>query len=177
MRLFSAFAVSDEARAALSAHHGGLPEARWVDPADYHVTLAFYGDIESHIADELAQALAAIDVPPLELRFASLSIFGADRPHAIVALVEKSPALLALEAAHRSIAKRLEIDDRLRKYTPHVTLARLRRTSAGEVAGWMSAQPALPSLAWRVERFALYSSRTSRGGGPYVPEVEFALSG
>ena len=92
-----------------------------------------------------------------------------------MALAQRTPALLALEAAHRAIMQRLGVGDRARKYTPHVTLARLARTNAGDVAGWLSQQPAFRPLAWRAGRFALYSSRTSRGGGPYVAEVAFDL--
>lgn len=175
MRLFSAIATPDEIAHELELFRGGLPEARWVDPADFHVTLGFFGEIDRHVADELAQALSEIDMPPVDLQLTGLGVFGAERPHAIVALAERTPALLSLEAAHRAIMQRLGIGDQVRKYTPHVTLGRMRRVTAGEVAAWMSQQPAFRPLGWRADRFAVYSSRTSRGGGPYVAEVTFRL--
>lgn len=175
MRLFSALPVPDDVSDSLALFRGGLRDAKWVEPADFHVTLAFFGEVERPVAEELAQTLSEIVARPFDIRATGLGIFGADKPHAIVALLEKSPELLALEAAHRAAVARLGIGDQARKYTPHVTLARLRRTPAGDVAGWMSQQPAFTTLAWRAERFALYSSRTSRGGGPYVAEVEFPL--
>lgn len=175
MRLFSALGVPEAVARELSLFRGGLPDTTWVEPADFHVTLAFFGEIDGRSAEELAAALDEIDASSFEVALEGLSVFGADRPHAIVALARKTPALLALEAAHRGVMQRLGIGDQARKYTPHVTLGRLRRVTAGEVAGWISQQPAFPSLAWRAERFALYSSRTSRGGGPYVEEVPFGL--
>lgn len=175
MRLFSAIGVPADIARDLSLFRGGLPDARWVEPADFHVTLAFFGEVDGRSAEELAAALDEIEAAPLDITLDGLSIFGADRPHAIVALARKSPALLALEAAHRSIMQRLGIGDQARKYTPHVTLARLRRVPAGDVADWMSQQPPFSPLTWRADRFALYSSRTSRGGGPYVEEVPFDL--
>lgn len=175
MRLFSAIATPDEVARELVLFRGGLPDARWVDPVDFHVTLGFFGEINRHAADELAQALSEIDMPPIDLQLTGLNIFGADRPHAIVALAERSPALLSLQTAHRAVMQRLGIGDQVRKYTPHVTLGRLRRTTAGEVAAWISQQPAFRPLKWHADRFALYSSRTSRGGGPYVAEVTFHL--
>ena len=177
MRLFSAIGVPEEIGAELALFRGGLPDARWVEPADLHVTLAFLGEVDGPTAEDLAAALSDIRVAPFDVHLTGLGIFGADRPHAIVALAQRSAPLLALEAAHRAIMQRLGVGDHVRKYTPHVTLARLRRTSAGEVAGWMSQQPAFHPLAWSAQRFAVYSSRTSRGGGPYVAEVEFALTG
>ncbi len=43
---------------ALTAFRGGLPGARWVEPADYHVTLRFIGDVEGGLAGEITEALA-----------------------------------------------------------------------------------------------------------------------
>lgn len=175
MRLFSAIGVPEAVARELSLFRGGLPDTKWVESADFHVTLAFFGEVDGPSAEELAAALDEIDAEPFEIALESLGVFGADRPHAIVALARKTPALLALEAAHRGIMQRLGIGDQARRYTPHVTLGRLRRVPAGEVAGWISQQPVFPALSWRADRFALYSSRTSRGGGPYVEEVPFDL--
>ena len=176
MRLFSALGVPGDVAHRLSVYRGGLPDAKWVEPDDYHVTLAFFGEIDGAQADDLAQALGEIDAAKIDVRLTSLNVFGADRPHAIIALAEKTPALLALEAAHRSICGRLGIRLESRRYTPHVTLSRLRRTSAGEVAAWLGQQPVFTPCAWNAERFAIYSARTSRGGGPYVAECEFSLA-
>ncbi len=175
MRLFSAVGVPDDIAQRLSMFRGGLTEAKWVEPADFHVTLAFFGEIDGVQADDLAEALGELDAAPVDVRLTSLGVFGADHPHSIVALAEKTPKLLSLEAAHRSICARLGVRLEARRYTPHVTLGRLRRTSAGEVAVWLSQQPVLPTCAWTAKNFAIYSSRTSRGGGPYVAECEFSL--
>ena len=176
MRLFSAIGVPDDVAQHLSVFRGGLHDAKWVDPADFHVTLAFFGDIDATQADDLAEALGELGAPTFDVRLTGLGVFGSDKPHAIVALAEKTPLLLSLEAAHRSICHRLGIRLESRRYTPHVTLGRLRRTLAGEVAGWLGEQPAFPDCAWMATRFAIYSSRTSRGGGPYVAEFEFPLA-
>ena len=177
MRLFSALSVPDDVAQALVRFRGGLPPARWIDPPDYHVTLAFFGEIDRPVAEDLAQALSEIVAAPLELHVRDLAVFGADKPRAIVALIEKTPALAALETAHRAAMRRSGVTDQARKYTPHVTLARLRRTPAGEIADWMSRQPVSPALSWQADSFAIYSSRTSRGGGPYLADVTFTLSG
>ena len=46
-RLFTGIEVPAEIRLALSAHRGGLPGARWVDPDQYHMTLRFIGDVDA----------------------------------------------------------------------------------------------------------------------------------
>lgn len=175
MRVFSAIGVPDDVALRLSMFRGGLSDAKWVEPSDFHVTLAFFGELDGNQANDLAEALGELELPPIRVRLSSLGVFGAERPHAIVALADKAPELLSLEAAHRSVCGRLGIRLETRRYTPHVTLGRLRRTSAGEVAAWMGPQPVFDTCAWTAKCFSIYSSRTSRGGGPYVAEWEFPL--
>jgi 2'-5' RNA ligase len=58
---------------------------------------------------------------------------------------------------------------------PHVTLARLRNSSAEEVARYLSARGNFATLPFKVGRFVLMSSRDSVGGGPYVIEEAWPL--
>ena len=72
--------------------------------------------------------------------------------------------------------RRLGAPPEPRKYTPHVTLARLRDTSSFEVADYLSARAAFRSPPFSVSRFVLFSSRASVGGGPYVIEAAYPLA-
>jgi 2'-5' RNA ligase len=63
-----------------------------------------------------------------------------------------------------------------RKYTPHVTLARLRDSSSRDVAEYLAARGYFRTAAFQVSRFVLFSSRASTGGGPYVVEAEYPLN-
>jgi 2'-5' RNA ligase len=65
------------------------------------------------------------------------------------------------------------LDPEGRKYTPHVTLARLRDSSSQAVAEYLSARGYFRTAAFHVSRFVLYSSRASVGGGPYVVEASY----
>ncbi|TJW81833.1 MAG: hypothetical protein E5V92_23610 [Mesorhizobium sp.] len=56
-RLFTALEIPRDAALSLSLLRGGLPGARWIDVENYHLTLRFIGDIEGHVADEIANAL------------------------------------------------------------------------------------------------------------------------
>ncbi|RWF16285.1 MAG: RNA 2',3'-cyclic phosphodiesterase, partial [Mesorhizobium sp.] len=62
-------------------------------------------------------------------------------------------------------------------FTPHVTLARLRNSSPLDVAQYLSARGNFSALAFRVGRFVLMSSRDSVGGGPYIVEEAWPLTG
>jgi RNA 2',3'-cyclic 3'-phosphodiesterase len=64
-----------------------------------------------------------------------------------------------------------------RKYTPHVTLARLNKdVSAQSVAFYLSSRPLIRPITFRPTRFALFSSKDSVGGGPYIVEATYPLA-
>ena len=62
-----------------------------------------------------------------------------------------------------------------RKFTPHVTLARLRESTSRDVADYLAIRGAFKTPSFPVTRFVLFSSRASTGGGPYVVEAAYPL--
>ena len=62
-RLFTAIEIPSDAALSLSLLRGGLPGARWIDTENYHITLRFFGDVEGHVADEIANAFDRIRRP------------------------------------------------------------------------------------------------------------------
>jgi len=175
-RLFTGLEIPQSARTALSFLRGGLLGARWVEPEDYHVTLRFIGDIDARTADEIAAALARVQRPPLELTLSGLGAFGGNKPHAVWARVEPSPALTELQSEHERIMQRLGLDAEPRRYTPHVTLARLRNVAPADVAHWLGLYGGFRAGPFAMPRFVLYSSRASTGGGPYLVEEAYPLA-
>jgi len=71
--------------------------------------------------------------------------------------------------------RRIGIAPEPRKFTPHVTLARLRAASSVAVADYLSMRGYFFSRRFEAQRFVLFSSRTSTGGGPYVVEAAYPL--
>ena len=58
---------------------------------------------------------------------------------------------------------------------PHVTLARLRAVAPAAVADYLGARADLTAPAFEANRFVLFSSRDSVGGGPYLVEAAYPL--
>ena len=154
----------------------GLPGARWIDPENYHLTLRFIGDVDDEIAQEIAWLLGKGQRKDCELRLDGLQSFGGRKPRAIVAAVAPSQSLMDLQAEHERLMQRVGLDPEGRKYTPHVTLARLHDTSSFDVAEYLSARAAFRSEPFTVLRFVLFSARASVGGGPYVVEAAYPLA-
>ena len=174
-RLFTGVEIPPEVAQALSTLRGGLPGARWIDPENYHVTLRFIGDVDDDIAHEVESLLGRVRRAPFELRIEGLTSFGSKKPRAVVASVEPSSALMEAQAEQERMMQRIGLEPEGRKYTPHVTLARLRDASTRDVAEYLSARGHFRSPVFPVSRFVLFSSRASVGGGPYVVEASYPL--
>ena len=175
-RLFTGLEIPKALGESLSLLRGGLPGARWVDPENYHVTLRFIGDVDDDIAQEIAWLLGKVRRKDFELELDGLQSFGGRKPRALIATVAPSQSVMELQAEHERLMRRVGLDPEGRKYTPHVTLARLRETSSFEVADYLSVRAAFRSPPFSVSRFVLFSSRASVGGGPYVAEAVYPLA-
>ncbi len=175
-RLFTGLEIPDAVGQSLSLLRGGLPGARWIDPENYHITLRFIGDVDDAIAREIAYTFGRVRRGPFELRLDGLSSFGGKRPRAVVANVQSSQSLMDLQAEHERLMQRVGLEPEGRKYTPHVTLARLRDSSSRQVADYLSMRAAYRSQPFPASRFVLFSSRDSVGGGPYVVEAAYPLA-
>lgn len=174
-RLFTGIEVPPKVAGMLSGLRGGLAGARWIDPENYHVTLRFIGDIDNRTANAVADILADVARESFTLRFDSVGAFGGNRPHALYASLQPSPELHALQAEHERLMQRVGLPPEGRKYTPHVTLARLRGVSAAAVANYIETRGGFTSEPFDVDRFVLFSARAGQGGGPYVVEESYPL--
>jgi len=175
-RLFTGLEIPREVGTSLSLLRGGLPGARWIDPENYHITLRFIGDIDGVLAREIALLLDGMRRRSFEVRFGGLQAFGGRKPRAIVAAVEPVPPLLELQAEHERLMQRLGLEPDGRKFTPHITLARLRDSSSHDVAEYLSTRAPIGMPPLPISRFVLFSARSSVGGGPYVVEADYPLA-
>jgi RNA 2',3'-cyclic 3'-phosphodiesterase len=174
-RLFTAIEIPQDVALHLSTLRGGLPGARWIDPENYHITLRFIGDVDRHTADDIAEGLSRLETSPLRVRLVGMDAFGGNKPHSVHASVEKTQGLCDLQLSHERVARRAGLKADSRKFAPHVTIARLRAAKSSDVAVYLSLRGNFSLPPFQVNRFVLYSSRTSVGGGPYVVEESFAM--
>jgi 2'-5' RNA ligase len=175
-RLFTALEIPHAAALSLSLLRGGLPGARWIDTENYHITLRFIGDVEGHIADEIAYGLERIERASFMLTLTGVGQFGGKKPNSVWAGVEPKPELLQLQADIERICQRLRLPADPRKFVPHVSLARLKNSDPVDVAQYLASRGNFAAMPFKVGRFVLLSSRDSVGGGPYVTEETYALS-
>lgn len=176
-RLFTGLEIPRDVGFALSLKRGGLHGAHWIDPENYHITLRYIGDVDAWIAHEICGALERFTyslLPPIRLN--KMDVFGGNKPRALFAGVESNPELNRLQAAQERALQQIGLAPDSRKFAPHVTLARLRGTSAPDMAQFMAEAMWFEPLLFQAGRFVLFSSKGSVGGGPYVVEQSYALA-
>lgn len=176
-RLFTALEIPHDIAGELELMRGGVEGARWIEPASMHLTLRFIGDVERPMAQELRYALSAIRGFEFELAVKGMGAFGGSKPRAIWAGTQTSDALMALQADHEAVCRRIGLEPEARQYTPHVTIARLKRgwEASDAVQQFIAAHALYQSRVFDVSRFVLMSARPSRGGGPYVVDEAYPL--
>ncbi len=174
-RLFTGLELPPDIAFELGMLKGGIPGARWVDAAAFHITLRFAGDISEATADELDRALAGIQIEPFELQLRGVGYFGGNRPRTLFAKVNADEHLSRMQTAHERVCQNIGLVSESRRFTPHVTVARFKKASIDAVNHFVARHNLYESRTFTVTRFVLYSSRPSRGGGPYALEQTYDL--
>lgn len=174
-RLFTGVEIPADVAFELDLMKGGVIGARWLDRESFHITLRFIGDIDDVLAREIAGELDGVAARPFSLQLKGIDAFGGNKPHTIFAGIADSSELRRLQTMHERICQSLGLPAAPRKFSPHVTLARLSGTPLDNLHGFIASHSLYRSRAFDVSRFVLFSSRPLRGGGPYAVESSYAL--
>jgi len=168
IRLFVGIPVPPDVRQRLHVLAAGLQGAHWVSPENMHLTLRFIGNVEEYRGDDINDALDAIHEPSFEVTLSGIKTFGRGHMvHTIWADMVREPALLHLQGKIERALIGAGLDAERRKYTPHVTLARVRKSPKGKVAAWLADYGGLNLPPFSVDSFALYRSHQGHGGANY----------
>jgi 2'-5' RNA ligase len=174
-RLFTGVEIPTDVSFDLEIMKGGIIGARWIDRESFHITLRFIGDIEGGLAREIAYELDGVEARPFSLRLKGIDVMGGNKPHTLFAGIEESAELRRLQSIHERIAQVLGLPAEQRKFMPHVSLARLREPDLAGLHRFVASHNLYRSRMFEVDRFVLFSSRPSRGGGPYAVEESYDL--
>jgi 2'-5' RNA ligase len=176
IRLFTAIAIPRDLAEDLVPRQYAIEGASWRPVEAFHITLKFFGDVAEPVAADLDEELARITAPAFDLRLEGAGHFGEGADiHAVWAGVAAEPALNRLQKANEAAARHAGLKPETRLYTPHLTLAYLKRSPVAEVAAWIQGHNLLRSPPFRVDRFGLYSSWRTSEGSAYRLEAEYPL--
>jgi 2'-5' RNA ligase len=176
MRLFVALSIPDRVAQSLLLMQGGVPGAHWQTREQMHLTLRFIGEVDGRDANDIHDVLSAISAPHFSLALKGVGEFGGKKPHTLWAGVSDAPPVNHLSRKIETALQRIGLEVETRKFTPHVTLARLRASPQDRVAGWLAEHALYTSAQFEVGEFALYSSTLTPNGSVYVPESVYPLN-
>ena len=156
---------------------GGVPGARWQSREQLHITLRFVGEVDGRDARAIDDALAGIETPAFTLQLHGVGQFGNKQPHTLWAAARKNEMLEHLARKVDTAIRRVGQPQDAHKFTPHVTLARLRNPELDKVREWLTAHALFTSTEFTVDAFCLYSSKLTSDGSVYAIEQEYPLRG
>jgi 2''-5'' RNA ligase len=176
MRLFTALALPDEVAQPLLLMQAGVPGARWQKREQLHLTLRFIGEVDGAEANAIDDALAAITAPSFTLELKGVGSFGGKNPRDLWAGAAPNEALVHLNRKIESALQRIGLEPEARKFTPHVTLARLKNAPRGAVMDYLTDHALYASMPFAVTAFCLYSSKLTSDGSIYRVERAYPLA-
>lgn len=186
MRLFVALEIPEAVRREVARRVAGLrerlPRAKWVDTANLHLTLLFFGQVDDEKVPALAEALreAFARHPPLDLRLADAGTFPPRRPARVAWVGMETPGdLMGLQAdATAAAVDAIGFEPEDRPFSPHVTLARCDPNWPRDASDkFAAAFPGTIGQPWTAERGVLMESRLSPRGAQYKVAAELPLGG
>ncbi|HYO41724.1 MAG TPA: RNA 2',3'-cyclic phosphodiesterase [Candidatus Limnocylindrales bacterium] len=161
---------------------GDVP--RWVHVANLHLTVRFLGETPPDLTPDAAMAVrdALAGARAFDVVLAGAGAFPeARKPRALWLGIEQGAAELgALADALDPALEPLGWPRDDRPYRPHLTVARLDRSSiasSGVIADTLRAAAADWRTAFRADRVVLYRSHLGSGPPRYEPLVDVALLG
>lgn len=162
-------------REALLALGADIPGARWQDDEKLHLTLRFIGEVDRHVAADVAAALGSVAHPAFALRLDGIGCFDRrGRIDNIWAGVAPHDPVRSLFAAVTAALARAGIRPEERAFVPHITLARLSR---GPLSSDMLPIDRMwpPPTRARFDHFLLYESELGATGPSYSAVARYRL--
>jgi 2'-5' RNA ligase len=177
-RLFVAIDLPEPVRKAVDGIAGkDLAEARRVPREQLHLTLRFIGEADETMFQAIKGALSGINGVSFSLTLKGVGHFPPGRhPRVLWIGMEESEPLRGLQQEVELALISVGVHPEERKFSPHITIARLRETPPAKVASLVERQRLFSAGPFPVEEFYLYSSDITHGGAIHKREATYRLS-
>lgn len=175
-RLFVAIRPPEFIRDLLVDAMDESPNLRWQSDEQLHLTLRFIGEIETPLANDLAESLRRIRFDRFSLRICGAGRFEQRMSGTLWAGVEPRERVSALAAKVERVCQQVGLEPERRVFHPHITLARWKGRHSREVQSFLEREQGLSSEMFEVDEFILFESQLSRHGAHYEEVANFSLN-
>lgn len=97
-------------------------------------------------------------------------------PRVIWAGIDPTETTTRLRNAIENRLEKINIPKERQKYSPHITLARLRNSPLEQVHNFLAGNAFLETEKFLVDSFSLYSSQLTRKGAIHTIESDYSLT-
>jgi 2'-5' RNA ligase len=176
-RLFVAIPLPDEGIESLTSIFHGIPNAKWKNEDQLHLTLQFIGEVDQRSYDHIRGALANIHFPSFPLEIHGIGHFASKKvPKILWAGVKSNDSLLDLQKEISKSLKHFPSPDK-KKFIPHITLAKLRNVNELSLAQYFQSNSLFNFGPFPITEFNLYSSILTSEKAIYHVEESYELAG
>lgn len=168
MRLFIGLELPKDIKDRLRLTFGGIEGAKWQSEDQMHLTLRFIGEVTNNQATDINAALGLVPFTPFDLTLKNTDYFGTGkRPRILWAGIsgEADVKQLADRINRALLNVGIPVEDH--KYTPHITLARLKRIHADSLGPFLDHNAGLTSPPFHITHFSLFQSHLGHSGASY----------
>lgn len=175
-RLFVAIDLPDSIKAELDMLEVGMPGINWVSEEQRHLTLRFIGEVDGEAFREIKAALREVEVEPFDLLLEGVGHFPPrGQPTVLWAGVEKNESLIRLRNKIENTIVQLGFEAEKRKFSPHITLARLRNAPLPAIGAFITRHAQFKTEPFDITEFQLFSSQLTSKGPIYTVEEVYSL--
>lgn len=177
IRLFVAIELEEGVKERLQAIAHGLPGARWIESAQLHLTLRFIGEVDGGVARDIREVLAGVRAESFSLQLEGVGCFPPrGNPRIVWVGVAENQELSRLQKKIESVlVRQVGLVPEQRRYSPHITLARLKNTPPVRVGRFLEEYGLFASHPFPVTHFSLYSSSLGRKRALHLVEEDYFL--
>ncbi|HOP39512.1 MAG TPA: RNA 2',3'-cyclic phosphodiesterase [Geobacteraceae bacterium] len=177
-RLFVAIDLPEDVRAEIRDLQRVIPGVKWVDMAQFHLTLRFIGDADEALFDRIRDELSGIKSPPFSLSLRGVGYFPPKRdPRVLWVGIDRSETLFGLRNLVEKALVRSGIEPEGRSFSPHITIARIKGAKVSPLSALLRDHERFAVQPFPVSEFILYSSTLRPQGAIHRKEAVYPLSG
>lgn len=178
MRLFIGLPLPESLRKRIVDAVGALSGARVVPVENLHLTMRFIGDVSENQAEDVKLGLAEVSVPRFSLALGGAGTFPPrGLPRVLWFGAERAGELLTLKTQiDDALAAAIDLEPERRSFSPHVTVARLKKPKKDEIERAKQALAEIEAAPLAVEAFVLFESNLTPKGAVYREIRRYELS-
>lgn len=176
-RLFIAIDLPSRIREDIANICYGVPNVKWVDVQQLHLTLHFIGDVDGPTAETVLDLLADVSVPRFTMRIHGVGHFPPRKdPRTVWVGVEPGDEMNLLHRRVGAVLVEAGAVPEKRTFHPHITIARVKEhTPIDAIAPFLVAHSLFSTEVVQVREFHLYSSILRESGAIHTKERSYRL--